>query len=55
MLKIIKDFTVFELSVEVIFVISMLIILAILSFIPDDFWAKFHKSNWFDGFLHPKH
>ena len=35
MIHIIKDFTMFELSIEVIFVISILIILTILSFIPE--------------------
>lgn len=45
----------FELSIEVIFAIGMLIILAVLSFIPDGLWVKFYKSNWLDDFLHPKH
>lgn len=45
----------FELSVEIIFLISMLIILAILSFIPDESWIKFHKSDWLDKFLDTKH
>ena len=55
MVNLIKDVAMFELSMEVIFFISMLIILAILSFIPDESWVKFHKKNFFDEFLHPKH
>jgi len=51
----IKDMAMFELSVEVIFLISMLIILAILSLISDENWVKFHKTDWLDEFLHPKH
>ena len=54
MIHIIKDFTMFELSIEVIFVISILIILTILSFIPDNTWVKIHKPDWLDKFLHPK-
>ena len=44
-----------ELSLEVIILISMLIILAILSLIPDEKWIKLYKSDWLDEFLHPKH
>lgn len=55
MQNIITDFTMFELSIEIIFVLSLLIILTILSFIPDQNLIKFHKSDWFDIFLHSKH
>jgi len=51
---IITDIAMFELSVEVIFLIVILIVLAILSFVPDEKWIKFTNSNWIDEFLHPK-
>jgi competence protein ComGC len=53
--SLIKDFAMLELSLEVIILISMLIILAILSLIPDKKWIKFYKTDWLDEFLHPKH
>ncbi|NQY92952.1 MAG: hypothetical protein HRT43_02190 [Campylobacteraceae bacterium] len=55
MSNLITDIAMFELSIEVIFLIVMLIFLAVLSLLPDDKWIKFTKSNWFDEFLHPKH
>jgi len=51
----IKDIAMFELSIEVIFLLVMLVFLAILSFVPDEIWVKFTKPNWIDEFLHPKH
>ena len=55
MIELVKDMAMFELSIEVIFIISMFVILMILSFIPDDAWIKFYKSDSIDEFLHPKH
>lgn len=55
MSDLITDIAMFELSIEVIFLIVMFILLAVLSLIPDEKWVKFTKSNWFDNFLHPKH
>jgi len=55
MSNLIKDIAMFELSIEVIFLIVMLLLLAIVSLLPDKTWVKFTKSNWIDEFLHPKH
>ncbi len=55
MSDLITDIAMFELSIEVIFLIVMFILLAVLSLIPDEKWIKITKSNWFDNFLHPKH
>ncbi len=54
MTDLLKDFAMFELSIEVIFLIVMLIFLAILSLISDETWIKFHKTDFIDKFLHPK-
>lgn len=55
MLNIIGDFTLFEISIEIIFVLSLLCVLMIIRAVPTGNWIKFHQSDWFDAFLHNKH
>ncbi len=54
MTDLLKDFAMFELSIEIIILIVVLIFLSILSLISDKTWDKFYKTDFIDKFLHPK-